>query len=230
MLNVHKAPEPRYNRASDEIEVFLVEDHGYFRDGLRELLEANDRSIKVVGDTGSAEAAMQLIPDLQPDVVLMDLHLGEMSGTEAIRQLTTLAPLVRVLVLSGSAQDHDVLEAILAGARGYLLKTAPIPEIVAGIRTAVEEGSVLSPAVATHLLDHIRSSVVAAAAQPVAALPPRELEVLKLMAAGLENAQIAERLVISPSTAQNHVASILQKLQMENRIQAAVYAVKHGLA
>jgi DNA-binding NarL/FixJ family response regulator len=232
MLNQQETPEPRYMRSSEAIEVYLVEDHGYFRQGLRELIEAHDSSIQVVGDSDSAEAALQAIPELQPDVVLMDLHLGEMSGTEAIRQLTTLCPLVRVLVLSGSAQDHDVLQAIVAGARGYLIKTAPVPEIVEGIRTAAQGGSVLSPVVSSQILDYVRDSNPQVQSDTPTRVPltPRELEVLRLMAAGLENAQIAEKLVISPRTARNHVASILAKLQMENRIQAAVYAVKHGLA
>lgn len=221
----------RYHRVSDHIEVFLVEDHGYFRDGLRELLRAHDPGIAVVGDASSAEEALGPICELQPDVVLMDIHLPGESGIEATRRLALSCPLVRVLVLSGSGGDGDVVRAILAGARGYLLKSAPIPEIAAGIRSAAQGGSVLSPDVAGELLEHVRTT--GAAPEPVASTPeltPRELEVLKLMAAGMENAQIAEALVISPRTARNHVASILEKLQMQNRIQAAVYAVKHGLA
>jgi len=213
--------------------VFLVEDHSYFRAGLRQLLEAHDDGIRVVGESDSAEDALMQIPDLAPDVVLMDMHLPELSGTEVIRNLATTAPVVRVLVLSGSADDKTVLDAILAGARGYLVKASPIADIVDGIKTAANGGSVLSPGVAAQLLDHIRNGAPQVPAQDGAAaaeLTPRELEVLRLMATGMENSQIAERLVISPRTAQNHVASILQKLQMENRIQAAVFAVKHGLA
>src|SRR3954468_19528770 len=208
MLNIHHPPESQYQRASDRIDVFLVEDHGYFRQGLRELIAAHDSSIHVVGDTESAESAIEEIPDLQPDVVLMDLHLGDMSGIEAIRELTALCPVVRVLVLSGSAQDHDVLEAILAGARGYLLKSAPIPEIVEGIRVAATGGSVLSPAISTQILDHLRITHPQGEVKtsPQVPLTERELEVLRLMATGMENSQIAEQLVISPRTARNHVA------------------------
>jgi DNA-binding NarL/FixJ family response regulator len=221
----------RFQRATDQIEVFLVEDHGYFRQGMTELLEAHDSGISIVGDSGTAEEALRRIPELQPDVVLMDIHLPGQSGIEAIRQLRVSAPLVQVLILSGSGEDADVVEAILAGANGYLLKSSPLPEIAAGVRAAASGGSVLSPSVASYLLDHVRSTGPGpASALPVPTLTPRELEVLRLMAAGMENSQIAEKLVISPRTARNHVASILEKLHMENRIQAAVYAVKHGLA
>src|SRR3954447_21477941 len=118
--------EARYTRASDAVDVFLVEDHGFYRQGLAVLLEGNDPLIHIVGDTESAEEALDRIPDLLPDVVLMDIHLPEMTGIEAIRQLSVLCPSVSVLVISGSADDDDVMEALLAGASGYMLKTAPI--------------------------------------------------------------------------------------------------------
>jgi DNA-binding NarL/FixJ family response regulator len=225
-------PDLRFQRATDRVEVFLVEDHGYFRQGMSELLAAHDSGVAIVGDAGSAEEALRQIPKLQPDVVLMDIHLPGKSGIEAIRQLSLICPLVHVLILSGSGEDGDVVEAILAGARGYLLKSSPVPEIAAGVRAAAAGGSVLSPMVASYLLDHVRktSPDSGATASPLPALTPRELEVLRLMAAGCENSKIAEELTISTRTARNHVASILEKLHMENRIQAAVYAVKHGLA
>jgi len=223
--------EVRYQRASDLVEVFLVEDHGLFRQGLSELLAANDPALRVAGSATSAEEALKRIPELLPDVVLMDIHLPGISGTEAIRRLAVLCPSVRVLVISGSAEDRDVMEAILSGACGYILKSAPVEEITAGVHAAAEGGSLLSPLVAAHLLDHVRdnASSVRVGAAPVGQLTPRELEVLRLMAQGMENSQIASELVISTRTARNHVASILEKLQMHNRIQAAVYAVRHGV-
>jgi DNA-binding NarL/FixJ family response regulator len=224
--------DARYQRASDVVEVVLVEDHGLFRQGLGELLTLHDPLIHVTAGFETAEEAVSEIPELAPDVVLMDLHLPAMSGVEAIRRLAVLAPLARVLVLSGSGEDSDIMEALLAGAAGYLLKSAPVEEIAAGVRTASEGGATLSPSVASQLLDHVRRNGPAPtiAATPVGQLTPREAEVLRLMAAGLENSEIARALVISERTARNHVASILEKLQMRNRIQAAVYAVKHGLA
>jgi DNA-binding NarL/FixJ family response regulator len=222
----------RYQRTTDVIDVFLVEDHGLFRQGLGELLGATDPALRLVGDTDTAEEALERIPEVAPDVVLMDVHLPGMSGVEAIRRLAVLSPLTRVLVVSGSAEDRDILEALLAGARGYILKSADISEIAAGIRTAAQGGSILSPTVASQLLEHVRQNgpPLALSSQPVGQLTPRENEVLQLMATGMENSEIARALVISERTARNHVASILEKLQMRNRIQAAVYAVKHGLA
>jgi DNA-binding NarL/FixJ family response regulator len=162
----------------------------------------------------------------------MDIHLPEMTGIEAIRRLSVLCPSVSVLVVSGSAEDDDVMDALLAGACGYLLKTSPISDLVAAIRSAAAGGSTLSPNVASQLLSYVRQNEPSAriGSEPVGQLTPRELEVLRLLADGLENSEIAHELVISTRTAANHVASILEKLQMQNRIQAAVYAVKHGLA
>jgi DNA-binding NarL/FixJ family response regulator len=162
----------------------------------------------------------------------MDIGLPEMSGIDAIRRLAVLAPRTRALVVSGSAEDESIMGALLAGACGYIVKSAAVDEIAQAIRTAAHGGSIVSPAVASQLLEHVRHNQppLSLAAQPVGQLTPRESEVLRLLAAGLENSEIARELVISTRTARNHVASILEKLQMQNRIQAAVYAVKNGLA
>jgi DNA-binding NarL/FixJ family response regulator len=216
----------------DQIDLVIVEDHRLFREGLVELLAAADPGLRIAATCGSAEHALQVIPRLMPDVVLMDIHLSEMSGIHAIQRLAVLCPTVRVLVVSGSAEDKDVMDAMLAGACGYILKDAPVEQIAEGVRSAAQGGTTLSPAVAAQLLEHIREAKPPAhiADEPVGVLTPRELEVLKLLAAGMENSEIAAELVISTRTARNHVASILEKLQMQNRIQAAVYAVRHGLA
>ena len=231
MSSADRHGEVRYQRASDLVEVFLVEDHGLFRDGLSKLLAAHDPALHVTGSVTSAEDALARIPEHLPDVVLMDLRLPGMSGTEAIRRLKVLAPSVRVLVISGSTEDRDVMEAVLAGACGYILKSSPVEQIVEGIHAAANGGSILSPVVASHLLEHVRENapLLRLASEPVGQLTPRELEVLRLMATGMENSEIARELVISTRTARNHVASILEKLQMQNRIQAAVYAVRHGV-
>lgn len=227
----HQHDIPRFT-ASEQVDVVIVEDHRLYREGLAELLAAVDPELRVTGAFGSAEEAVASIPELVPDVVLMDIHLSAMSGIHAIRQLALLCPSVRVLVVSGSAEDDDILEAVLAGACGYILKSSPIKEIASGIRAAARGGTSLSPTVASQLLDHVRQSTspVTIASAPVGELTARELEVLRLIAAGLENSEIAGKLLMSTHTARNHVASILEKLQMQNRIQAAVYAVRHGLA
>jgi DNA-binding NarL/FixJ family response regulator len=227
----HQAELSRFTNR-DQIAVVIVEDHRLFREGLVELLGAADPGLQFVGRCDSAEQALEVIPRLMPDVVLMDIHLSELSGIHAIERLAVMCPTVRVLVVSGSAEDSDVLEAILAGACGYILKGSPVEQIAGAIRLAADGGTTLSPTVAAQLLEHVRQVKPPAhiADEPVGQLTPRELEVLRLLAAGMENSEIAAELVISTRTARNHVASILEKLQMQNRIQAAVYAVRHGLA
>jgi DNA-binding NarL/FixJ family response regulator len=226
--------QPHESGASgrDHVDIVIVEDHRLFRQGLTEMLAAEDPDIRVAGVAGSGEDALRIIPQLMPDVVLMDIHLSAMSGIDAITRLAVLCPSVKVLVISASAEHQDIVDAFIAGACGYILKDSPIGRIAEGIRAAARGGAMLSPVVASQLLDHVRQGSVAVsiAAEPVGQLTPRELEVLRLLAAGLENSEIAAELVISTRTARNHVASILDKLQMQNRIQAAVYAVRHGLA
>ena len=161
----------------------------------------------------------------------MDLNMPGISGVEATRQMTMIAPLTRVLVLTISDQDEDVMDAILAGACGYLLKDASITELMAGIRAAAAGESLVSPAIASKVLQRLRAS----SASPREAemirseLSDREIQVLKLIANGKDNAEIAADLHISPKTVKNHISNILMKLQIENRIQAAVYAVRSGL-
>ena len=152
-------------------------------------------------------------------------------GVETTRRLSSLAPLSRVVVLTISADDDDVMNAVMAGACGYLLKDSSIQELIAGIRAASEGESLISPQIAAKVLQRLRAqSKDADAAEMIRAeLSDRELEVLKLIANGKDNAQIARELFISPKTVKNHISNILMKLQIENRIQAAVYAVRSGI-
>jgi DNA-binding NarL/FixJ family response regulator len=209
--------------------VVVVDDHDVFRDGLVRLL-AEREDIVVVGDAADGERALRLVERLAPDVVVMDLNLPGMSGTEAIRRLAATAPQSRVIVLTISVAESDVVEAIVAGACGYLLKDASIDEIVSGVRSAAVGESLLSPRIATGLLERLRDLAGDDdGADHRTELTERELEVLRLVAQGLDNVEIADTLVISPQTAKNHVSNILAKLQLENRIQAAVHAVRRGL-
>jgi DNA-binding NarL/FixJ family response regulator len=162
----------------------------------------------------------------------MDLNMPGIGGIEATRQITTLAPLTRVIMLTVSSAAPDITDAVLAGACGYLLKSATTQEIVAGIAAAARGDALLSPSVAARLLDRVRETPVRPSVpDPASAsLTERELEVLRLLASGMDNAEIGRTLFISPSTVKNHISSILLKLQIENRIQAAVYAVRSGLA
>lgn len=157
--------------------------------------------------------------------------MPEIAGVETTRQITTIAPLARVVVLTISADDEDVMDAVMAGACGYLLKDSSIEQLIAGIRAAAEGESLISPQIASKLLQRLRSqSADTRAARAIQTeLSARELEVLRLIANGKDNADIARELVISPKTVKNHISNILMKLQIENRIQAAVYAVRSGL-
>jgi DNA-binding NarL/FixJ family response regulator len=213
----------------DELRVLVVDDHDLFRTGLRNLLE--EQGVNVVGEAENGEAAIRLAADLAPDVVIMDLNMPGAGGVETTRRLSSLAPLSRVVVLTISADDDDVMNAVMAGACGYLLKDASIQELIAGIRAASEGESLISPQIAAKVLQRLRaqSKDVDAAETIRAELSDRELQVLKLIANGKDNAQIASELFNSPKTVKNHISNILMKLQIENRIQAAVYAVRSGI-
>jgi DNA-binding NarL/FixJ family response regulator len=215
----------------EELRVLLVDDHDLFRTGLRNLLEEQD-ALQVVGEGANGSEAVRLVRELAPDVVVMDLNMPAMSGVEATRHITALSPLTRVIVLTISDEDSDVLDAIVAGACGYLLKDASIDDVVAGIRSAAVGASLISPTIASKVLQRVRASTadIDMAESIRAELSDRELQVLKLIANGKDNAQIAADLVISPKTVKNHISNILMKLQIQNRIQAAVYAVRSGLA
>jgi DNA-binding NarL/FixJ family response regulator len=213
----------------DDIRVLVVDDHDLFRTGLRNLLE--EQGVNVVGEAENGETAIRLAADLAPDVVIMDLNMPGAGGVETTRRLSSLAPLSRVVVLTISADDEDVMNAVMAGACGYLLKDASIQELIAGIRAASEGESLISPQIAAKVLQRLRaqSKDVDAAETIRAELSDRELQVLKLIANGKDNAHIARELFISPKTVKNHVANILDKLSIENRIQAAVFAVRVGI-
>jgi DNA-binding NarL/FixJ family response regulator len=213
---------------ADLLRVMLVDDHDLFRTGLRNLLE--EQGVHIVAEAPDGNIALQLVREMAPDVVVMDLNMPGMNGIEATREITRLAPLTRVLVLTISDQDGDVMDAILAGACGYLMKDSSIQDLMQGIRAAAVGESLISPHIATKVLQRIRAASVEAGggvARPE--LSERETEVLRLIANGQDNSQIAQELHISPKTVKNHISNILMKLQIDNRIQAAVYAVRSGL-
>jgi DNA-binding NarL/FixJ family response regulator len=212
-----------------DIRVVIVDDHDLFRTGLRNLL--SEQGVQVVGDAANGRDALRQVSELVPDVVIMDLNMPGLSGVETTRQLAAVAPRARVVVLTISADDDDVMNAVVAGACGYLLKDSSIQDLVAGITAAATGESLISPQIASKVLQRIRSQGTHAdAAKTIRAeLSDREIEVLKLIANGKDNAQIARELFISPKTVKNHISNILMKLQIDNRIQAAVYAVRSGI-
>jgi DNA-binding NarL/FixJ family response regulator len=209
------------------IRVVVVDDHDLFRGGLVQLLQ--ERGIDVVGEAALGAAGIEQACELTPDVVLMDLNMPGMSGIEATQRMTAAAPLVRVLVLTVVVDEHSVTEALLAGACGYLVKDAPIDQIIEGIRSATRGESLISPRVASQLVRRIRQPAHIERGLPAAELTRREFEILELVARGMGNPEIAQMLYLSQHTVKNHVSSILVKLQVENRVQAAVRAVRRGI-
>jgi DNA-binding NarL/FixJ family response regulator len=209
------------------LHVLLVDDHTFFRAGLRNLLV--DQGFEV-SEARSGAQALDLVAGRAADVVLMDLHMPGMSGIETTRRLMEVAPEVRVVMLTVSAAQDEIIGAVLAGACGYLLKDAPIEEVVGSLRAAAAGASWASPNVAAVLFERVR-----AGGEPdpqddaLAALSDRERQILRLLADGRDNAEIGRELYISPSTVKNHISAILSKLGVHNRIQAAVYAVRRGL-
>ena len=211
------------------LRVLLVDDHDLFRSGLRTLLE--EQGVEIVGEAASGQDAVRLVRETAPEVVVMDLNMPGMNGVEATRHIGREAPLTRVVVLTISDQDSDVMDAIVAGACGYLLKDASIQDLMQGIRAASVGESLISPHIAGKVLERVRGTTPSseAAATIRAELSDREIQVLKLIANGKDNAVIAGELHISPKTVKNHISNILMKLQIDNRIQAAVFAVRSGI-
>jgi DNA-binding NarL/FixJ family response regulator len=216
------------------VTVVLVDDEQLIRSALAHTL--SDGGLDLVGEAANADDGIEVVVNLRPDVVLMDLRLPGMSGVQAIERLSLLAPASRVLVLTRSEQNR-VVEAIIAGATGYILKTAPPPAIIAAIRATAAGESVISSEIAGKLLERIRERdiLVTATSKDAgdairAALTERELEIFSQLASGKSNHDIAHDLSLSANTVRNHIASILAKLHLDNRIQAAVQAVRSGIS
>jgi DNA-binding NarL/FixJ family response regulator len=217
------------DRQVESLRVLIVDDHDLFRTGLRNLLE--EQGVQVIGEAAGGAEAVRIVRELAPDVVVMDLNMPGMGGVEATRSISSSAPLTRVVMLTISDQDSDVMDAILSGACGYLLKDSSIQDLLAGIEAAARGESLISPNIAAKVLQRVRAtSTSPEIANTIRSeLSDREIEVLKLIANGKDNAVIAGELHISPKTVKNHISNILMKLQIDNRIQAAVYAVRSGI-
>jgi DNA-binding NarL/FixJ family response regulator len=213
------------------MKLLLGDDQTTFRRELRQLLE--DHQMVVAGEASDGSTLVRLARELKPDLTVIDLSIPELGGVDATQAIVDQDPNARILILARSADDdeREVLDALLAGACGYLLKGAEAAEIVAGIQTAGKGDAMISPATATHLVARLREQRRYEGLQ--ARLDPpltrREREILRLLAQGRENSAIAAELVISRATVKTHVAHVLHKLGLENRVQAAVFAVRHGI-
>jgi len=211
------------------IRVLIVDDQEVVREGLRAIL-GTVAGLDVVGVAANGAEGLDGADELDPDVVLMDLNMPIMNGVEATRAIAAVHPEVRVLVLTTYDADEWVLDAIRAGASGYLLKDAPRERLIDAIRGTAEGRTHVDPGVAGGLLARAAASAATAPSAAFDELTDRELDVLRLLGKGLSNTSIAEQLFLSEGTVRNYVSAILSKLQVEDRTQAAVLAVKHGLA
>jgi DNA-binding NarL/FixJ family response regulator len=210
--------------------VFVVDAHELFRNGLCGLLA--QAGMEVVGEAGDGQSACAAVPALAPHVVVMDPDLPGMSGIDATRRLARTAPQARVIAFAMASDNSSVTRAIAAGVRGYLVKDASAEDIVAAVRAAAAGESPVSPRAAGSLFERLRAEHEAEdryepRARP--ALTAREVEVLRLLVAGKSNSEIADELCISPPTVKHHISSILEKLGVENRLQAAVQAVRERI-
>jgi DNA-binding NarL/FixJ family response regulator len=214
----------------EPIRVIVVDDQELFRRGLIMLLSVED-GIDVVGEASDGVAATELAASAVPDVVLMDVRMPKRSGIEACITIKDAAPSAKILMLTVSEEEADLYEAVKNGASGYLLKDASIDEVAQAVALVADGQSLISPSMATKLLDEFKQMSVIGRRQDVAAprLTERELEVLRLVARGLNNRDIAKDLFISENTVKNHVRNILEKLQLHSRMEAVMYAVREKL-
>ena len=211
--------------------MLVVDDHALFRRGL-EIVLAQEPDIEVVGEAGDGAEAVEQAADLLPDVVLMDVRMPRRSGIEACTAIKDVVPSARIIMLTISDEEGDLYEAIKAGATGYLLKEISIDEVATAIRAVAGGQSLISPAMASKLLTEFATLIKRDGDRqqvPAPRLTERELEVLRLVARGLNNRDIAKQLFISENTVKNHIRNILEKLQLHSRMEAVVYAVREKL-
>ncbi len=210
------------------MKILLCDDQAVIRDGL-EMLLTLEKDFQVVGSAQDGQEAVELAAKKQPDLILMDLKMPGMNGIEATREIRKKFPAIKILVLTTYDEDEWVFDAIRAGASGYLLKDTPRQKIIEAIRGTVEGKSFLDPAVAGKLMTQVASNQTQPASILTDKLTERELDVLRLLAKGMTNTDIAGTLHLSEGTVRNHVSAILEKLGVSDRTQAAVIAIQHGL-
>lgn len=213
--------------SSTDISVLVAEDHPIMRQGLGVVLDAHE-GFTLVGEAEDGEQAVRLAQELKPDVIIMDLHMPVKDGIMATQEISKLEPDIRILVLTSYPDDDKVFQAVKAGAMGYFLKETRPEQLVEAIRMVHQGTAVLQPEIARKLMTEIRQP--AAATNTKDALTQREMEILRYLARGYSNQEIAEALIISTRTVATHVGNILGKLHLANRTQAALYAVDQGFS
>ena len=213
---------------NEPLRILLVDDHPLVREGLRALLTSL-ADMTIVGEAGDGEEAVTMALELQPDIILMDLHLPKLNGIEATRRIVRASPHIGILVLTMLGDDDSVFGAMRAGARGYLLKGAGKAEVVRAITVVAQGEAIFSPQIAQRLVQYFTNMRPVIPEQAFPDLTEREREVLALIVDGKSNAQIADMLVLSPKTVSNHISNIFSKLQVVDRAQAVSRAREAGL-
>jgi DNA-binding NarL/FixJ family response regulator len=214
------------SEAMSFIRILIVDDHKLFRHGLRQICRSE--GLSVVGEAASGQEAIEKACQLQPDVVLMDLGMPGLSGVQATQQILAHNPNIRVIALTMFREDNHIVDAVRAGVSGYLLKNCEPTVLVTAIKTVARGDALLDPAMTAKLLKEFRRIDLPFAANDLEAISPAEMDVLRLVAMGADNVDIADNLCLSQRTVGNRLTSIYQKLNVKNRTQAALYALKRG--
>jgi DNA-binding NarL/FixJ family response regulator len=213
------------------IQLLIADDHRLFRDGLKALLSVTE-DIQIVGEAASGEDALKQSASLQPDIILMDINMPGMNGIQTTQRILEKLPTTGIIMLTMLEDDTSIFNAMRAGARGYLLKGASAEEVLQVIRAVADGQALFGPTIAARLMNYFKDLAVRPVAptqSPFPELTERELEILRLISQGLNNPEIAQKLVLSPKTVRNHITNIFSKLQLANRAQAIVRAREAGL-
>ncbi len=215
--------------ATATIKVVIADDHSLFRQGLRMILEA-ERDIKVVAEASTGLAVQKAVAETQPDVVLMDITMPVTDGVSTTREILRVKPDTGIIILTMHHEDGHLFQALRAGARGYLLKTSKATDVVAAVRAVYAGGSLMDPSMTAKVIDEFsRLSDRAGVSEGIGTLSDTEMQLLRLVAAGLSNKEIAERLCYAERTIKNRLSVLFEKINVRDRTQAAVYAITHGV-